>query len=110
MSDTDHRLGMIESGIVHAAHRLGLKAEQSMSAAVKSDPLAAQVGSDLVGRLVNGAPTTLPEVQACEANKACTAGMASNLRNAAVSKILGPKGSLGASRSPGPTHIRVPTP
>jgi hypothetical protein len=75
MSETDYRLGLLESGIVRAAQRQGLKTEQSVLDAVATDPLAAQVGSDLVGRLVNGAPTTLPEVEACEANKACTAGM-----------------------------------
>lgn len=102
MSGTDQRLGMIGNGIVHAAHRLGMKTEQSMSTAVKNDPLAAQVGSDLVRRLVNGAPTTLPEVQACEANKSCTAGMASNLQNAAVSRVMGSSKVGHISKMPTP--------
>ena len=93
MSGTDHRLDMVGSGIVRAAHRLGLKTEQSMAAAVESDPLATQVGSDLEGRLASGAPTTLPEVEACEANKACTAGMFrgahSNVIEGSISRLLG---------------------
>ena len=46
-----------------------------MAAAAASDPLAFQVGADLGQRLGQGQPTSLPEVQACEANKPCAAGM-----------------------------------
>ena len=75
MFGADYRSELVGSGVAGAVQRQGLKTTQSLSDAVKTDPLAAQVGDSLVGRLVEGSPVTLSEVKACEASKACTAGM-----------------------------------
>lgn len=71
----DYRSALVASGVASAVQRQGLKTLQSLSDAIKADPLAAQAGDSLVGRLVDDAPVTLSEVKACEASKACTAGM-----------------------------------
>ena len=75
MTDLTKPTAAIETGIYNAASRLGLKTQQSLTVAAASDPLAFQVGVDLGGRLTEGQPTWLPEVQACAASKPCVAGM-----------------------------------
>lgn len=62
-------------GLNAAMARHSLKSEQSLVDAATSDPLAFQVGSDLGAKLADGQITSLPDVEACEANAACTIGM-----------------------------------
>ena len=88
--NADYRSEQVISGVARAAQRQGLKTEQSVADAVQADPLAALAGDNLVGRLVSGAPATLPEVEACEANKACTAGMTHGVRTNIAPPPAGP--------------------
>lgn len=79
MTDLTHPTAAIVIGVRHTATKLGLKTEQSLAVAAASDPLALQVGADLGRRLIEGQPTSLSEVKACQANKACVAGMVTSV-------------------------------
>ena len=75
MTDLTAPTDAIVTGVRRVATKLDLKTGHSLAAAAASDPLAFQVGADLGQRLGQGQPTSLSEVQACEANKPCAAGM-----------------------------------
>lgn len=75
MTDLTAPTDAIVTGVRRVATKLDLKTGHSLAAAAASDPLAFQVGADLGQRLGQGQPTSLSEIQACEANKPCAAGM-----------------------------------
>jgi hypothetical protein len=79
---------LVTAGVKKAADRYGLKTEQSLLDAMTIDPLAVQVGSNLTQKIISGQATSLPELQACEADKACTAGMVEGVREERINRIF----------------------
>ena len=67
--------GAVVLGVEQAAKKQGLDSLEKLNRAALNDPLAAQNGYNIAGRLADGQPTTLADIKACQADKACTAGM-----------------------------------
>jgi hypothetical protein len=86
---SDYPTMAVRDGVGLAAARQGLKTVQALTDAVKSDPLAFQVGADLGTKLVGDrSGISLSEVKACESDKACTAGMVVGVQSNDASAAL----------------------